>query len=108
MAPLNFRFIHMMVDPVFVAVGSVPFLLIRGLPRAAALQACMVYAPPSTYYTLHGNNVTSMAIGARIGKKRLPTLISRKSFKMGFHKGMHLGRCTIVIHTVLGNLHTLV
>ena len=70
-----------MVDPAFVTLGSVPFLLIRGLPRAAALQACFLKSPgqiqfytgtetylysPVSYHTTN-NNVTSVALDARIG-----------------------------------------
>ena len=74
----HFRFIHMMVDPAFVTLGSVPFLLIRGLPRVAALQACFIQSPtkyytsmnngvsPVSYHTTN-NNVTNVALSGRIG-----------------------------------------
>ena len=71
----------MMVDPAFVTLGSVPFLLIRGLPRVAALQACFIDTPmnskystatnndqnsPLAYYTT-GDNITNVALGVKIG-----------------------------------------
>lgn len=69
----------MMVDPAFVTLGSVPFLLIRGLPRAAALQACFIHSDtkyfqkaennfgsPVSYYTTN-NNLTNVALSEGIG-----------------------------------------
>ena len=67
----------MMVDPAFVTLGSVPFLLIRGLPRVAALQACFIQSPTKYYtntnndfspvsYHLTNNNVTNVALSGRI------------------------------------------
>ena len=67
-----------MVDPAFVTLGSVPFLLIRGLPRVAALQACFIQSPakhyaktndnlsPISYHTTN-NNVTNVALSSQIG-----------------------------------------
>ena len=76
-----FRFIHLMADPAFVTLGSVPFLLIRGLPRVAALQACFIQPPgingyttvnndlssPVAYYSSVVNNNTNVALGVKIG-----------------------------------------
>ena len=76
-----FRFIHLMADPAFVTLGSVPFLLIRGLPRIAALQACFIQPPgingyttvnndlnsPVAYYSSVVNNNTNVALGVKIG-----------------------------------------
>ena len=67
-----------MVDPAFVTLVSVPFLLIRGLPRAAALQACFMQSSakynakpndnlsPIFYHTTN-NNVTNVALSGQIG-----------------------------------------
>ncbi len=35
---------HLMVDPGYITLGCIPFLLIRGLPRAAAIHNC-IYMP---------------------------------------------------------------
>ena len=71
----------MMVDPALIALGSVPFLLIRGLPRVAALQACFIESPanskystvansdhnsPIAYYST-GDNITNVALGVKNG-----------------------------------------
>ena len=70
-----------MADPAFVTLGSVPFLLIRGLPRVAALQACFIQPPgangytstnnelnsPVAYYSSMVNNNTNVALGVKIG-----------------------------------------
>ena len=70
-----------MADPAFVTLGSVPFLLIRGLPRVAALQACFIQPPgingyttvnndqnsPVAYYSSVVNNNTNVALGVKIG-----------------------------------------
>ena len=70
-----------MVDPAFVTLVSVPFLLIRGLPRVAALQACFIQPPgingyttvnndlnsPVAYYSSVVNNNTNVALGVKIG-----------------------------------------
>ena len=66
------------MDPAFVTLGSVPFLLMRGLPRVGALQACFtVHGPlldpdspvitrlPIMYHHTD-NNVTHVALDARI------------------------------------------
>ncbi len=81
------------MDPAFVTLGSVPFLLIRGLPRVAALQACFIHshtlnrkyhsAPlsdnggagvsgasstPVAFYTAPDNRTNgNVAVGVRIG-----------------------------------------
>lgn len=47
------RFIHMMVDPVFITLGCVPFVLIQGLPRTAAAHTCLYNHDP---YPLTANN----------------------------------------------------
>ena len=42
---LSPRFIHLMVDPVFITLGCVPFILVKSLPKTAAAHTCM-YSPP--------------------------------------------------------------
>ena len=42
--PLFSSFIHVMVDPVFLALGCVPFILIKALPKVSAAHTCM-YSP---------------------------------------------------------------
>ena len=48
--PLFSSFIHVMVDPVFLALGCVPFILIKALPKVSAAHTCM-YSPHGYPFT---------------------------------------------------------
>lgn len=115
----------MMVDPAFVTLGSVPFLLIRGLPRVAALQACFLNSPlikksstlatngegsPMAYYTATDNGTNgNVAMGVKLGPgvqclMALPYRLPPNMTTFGLEGNLSYGAQSIIQHSLVSPL----
>ena len=97
---LSFRFIHLLVDPCFITVLCVPYIVIKGLPNVHEAQQCLhamqhyIYSLTSPPHT--GNGTLAASKNCRILKQHNTSIIYNSGNFDAEFKEIHAMQVTVV------------